>query len=472
VRDRVLAYIREHELLNAGDRVGVAVSGGADSVSLLRVLLELRTDLGVVLSVLHLNHQIRGEEANEDERFVGSLADQYGLEFHHSSMDVPSYAGEHRLSLETAGREARYHFFKSFIQRQMMDVVATGHTMDDQAETVLMRILRGAGTKGLGGIYPKKKVSSEGEVGLIVRPLLAIRRAEVREYLDSIQQSWREDASNVDLQFTRNRIRHGLLPLIETRFQPSAVAALAQLAEVAREEENYWTKVIKERLPMVLGGAPSDLTIVVPALLAEPVAIQRRLLRVFAASLGITLDFRHIEEVRHLACSQTSNGRCDLPGGWIAVRKHQKLHFECRRIADIQPPLAYEYRLSIPGEIEIKEIGRVIRAFLRPMSARAAGYNPEGSLDRSRIGAELVVRNWRPGDRFWLAQSKAPKKLKEIFQERHVQQEQRHLWPVAVSGGKLVWSRSFGVSAEFRPDLSSKGIFVIEEQVLTQGRNG
>ncbi len=470
MRDRVLAYIREHELLNPGDRVGVAVSGGADSVALLRVLLELRTELGVVLSVLHFNHQIRGADADEDERFVGSLADQYGLEFHHSSLDVPGYAAEHRLSLETAGREARYSFFESFIQRQVVDVVATGHTMDDQAETVLMRILRGAGTKGLGGIYPKKKVSSGGKVGFIVRPLLGIRRAEVREYLDRIQQSWREDASNVDLQYTRNRIRHGLLPLIETRFQPTAVAALAQLAEVAREEENYWAKTIKERLLMVLGRAPSDPTISAPALLAEPVAIQRRLLRFLAASLGITPDFRHIEEVRHLACSQISNGRCDLPGGWVAVRKHQKLHFECRRIADKQPPLAYEYRLPIPGEIEIREIGRVIRAFLRPINARAAGYNPEGSLDRGRIGAELVVRNWHPGDRFWLAQSKAPKKLKEIFQERRVPQEQRHLWPVAVSGGKLVWSRSFGISAEFRPDPSSKRVLVIEEQVLHPGR--
>ncbi len=470
MREKVLAYIREHELLKPGDRVGVAVSGGADSVALLRVLLEWRTDLGVILAVLHFNHKIRGADADEDERFVGSLADQHGLEFHHSGTDVPSYAGEHRLSLETAGREARYHFFESFIQRQMMDVVATGHTMDDQAETVLMRILRGAGTKGLGGIYPKKKVSPGGEAGLIVRPLLGIRRAEVRQYLDSIQQSWREDASNVDLQYTRNRIRHGLIPLIETRFQRNAVPALAQLAEVAREEENYWAETVQERLPTVLGRAPSDLTISVPALLAGPVAVQRRLLRVLAASLGITLDFRHIEEVRHLACSQTSNGRCDLPGGWVAVRKQHELHFECRRNVDKQISLAYEYRLPIPGEVEIIEIGRVLRAFLRPIDTRAAGYNSEGLLDGERVGTELVVRDWHPGDRFWLPQSKGPKKLKEIFQERHVPQQQRHLWPVAVSGGKLVWSHSFGVSAEFRPDLNSKRVLVIEEHVLHPGR--
>ena len=180
VREKVLASIREHGLLKPGDRVGVAVSGGADSVAMLRALLELRGELGIVLSVLHFNHKIRGADADEDERFVQGLAGQQGLEFHGSSADVPAYAAEHKLSLEAAGREARYQFFESFFERQALDAVTTGHTMDDQAETVLMRVLRGAGTRGLGGIYPKRAVigCGGGAVGYIVRPLLGVRRAD------------------------------------------------------------------------------------------------------------------------------------------------------------------------------------------------------------------------------------------------------------------------------------------------------
>ena len=153
---------------------------------------------------------------------------------------MPSYAAEHKLSLETAGRQARYQFFESFLQRQALNVVATGHTMDDQAETVLMRVLRGAGTRGLGGIYPRKQaLGCDGKrIGYVVRPLLGTRRTEVRDYLRDRHQSWREDATNADLQYARNRVRHGLIPLIETRFKPTVVAALGQLAEVARAEEN------------------------------------------------------------------------------------------------------------------------------------------------------------------------------------------------------------------------------------------
>ncbi len=469
VREKVLAYIREHELLKPGDRVGVAVSGGADSLALLRVLLELRGELGIVLSVLHFNHRIRGADADEDERFVSSLAEQHGLEFHRSSADVPVYAAEHKLSLETAGREARYQFFESFLQRQALDAVATGHTMDDQAETVLMRVLRGAGTKGLAGIYPKKAVLLCGreEAGHIVRPLLGIRRAEVRDYLEGINQSWREDATNRDLQYTRNRIRHGLIPLIETRFQPTAVAALAQLAEVAREEENYWEAELGRVMPEVIGdSAAFGLTVNVPRLLAFPPAVQRRILRNCAKRLGVSLDFEHLTQLLHVARCCAGGKTCELPSGWVAAREQQELRFRLRCKTDQPAPPDYEYRLAIPGEVEIREAGRVIRAFLRPVKPGASGYNPEQSLDAAALGREVVVRNWRPGDRLWPAHSKGPKKMKELFEERHVPPGERRSWPVAASGGKLAWSRGFGASTEFQPPGDAKLVVVIEEHVL------
>ncbi|HYN15994.1 MAG TPA: tRNA lysidine(34) synthetase TilS [Terriglobales bacterium] len=472
VREQVLAYIREHELLKPGDRVGVAVSGGADSVAMLRVLLELRDELGVVLSVLHFNHRIRGADADEDERFVSELAEQQGLEFHRSSADVPAYATQRKLSLETAGREARYHFFQSFFQKRSLDVVATGHTLDDQAETVLMRVLRGAGTKGLGGIYPKKAVLLCGgeEVRYIVRPLLGVRRAEVRDYLGSINQRWREDATNVDLQYTRNRIRHGLIPLIETRFQPTAVTALAQLAEVAREEENYWEAELRRVMPEVTrrSATGAGLSVNIPRLVAHPPALQRRILRNCAQLLGVTLDFDHLEGLLRSArcCASEKTRACELPGGWMVVREQQEFRFELRCKSGQPGPLSYEYRLPVPGEAEILEVGRVIRAFLRPVKPGASGYNPEQSLDPAALGGDLIIRNWRAGDRLWPAHSKGPKKMKELFEERRVPAGERQSWPVAASGGKLAWARGFGVSTEFQPASDARQVVVIEEHVL------
>jgi len=469
VRDKVLASILEHGLLKPGDRAGVAVSGGADSVAMLRVLLELRGDLGVVLSVLHFNHRIRGADADDDERFVAELARQHGLEFHHSSADVPAYAAEQKLSLEAAARKARYQFFESFLASGGLDVVTTGHTMDDQAETVLMRVLRGAGTRGLGGIYPQKTVAA----GRIARPLLRVRRTEVLEFLRNLHQCWREDATNVDLQYTRNRIRHGLIPLIETRFQPNAVSALAQLAEVAREEENYWEVELARIMPgLVKNSSPEGcgLAVNVKRLAALHPALQRRILRGCAEKLSAALDFQHLThllQATHCTSKRKAGFEiCELPAGWAVVRQHDELRFESRHQRGKPASPCYEYRLPVPGEVEIRELGRVIRAFFRSAAQRGSGYNPEQSLDRAALGTELVIRNWRPGDRLWPVHCKGPKKIKELFEERHVPVAERRWWPVAVSGGKLAWSREFGISAEFMPRGSLTEVVVIEEHVL------
>jgi len=196
-------------------------------------------------------------------------------------------------------------------------------------------------------------------------------------------------------------------------------------------------------------------------------ALQRRILRGCARQLDVALDFEHLTQLLRVAhCGAREKAKvCELPGGWVAVRQQQELRFELR--PDREPPApCYEYRLPIPGEVEITEVGRVIRAFLRPAQPGASGYNPEQSLDPAALGPELVIRNWQPGDRLWPAHSKGPKKMKELLQERHVPAAERRSWPVAASGGKLAWSRGFGASAEFQPTGGSAQVVVIEEHVL------
>ena len=238
--DTVRGGIERQGLLRAGERVGVAVSGGADSVALLLLLLELRKQLGVVLSVAHFNHKLRGKDSEADEKFAAKLASKYGLAFHAGHADVGAKAKRDKANLEDTARRARYEFFATLVQGGHLDKVAVAHTADAQAETVLAHILRGTGLAGLGGIHP--------QVGHVVRPLLGVRRAELRAYLRAKKQTWREDATNRDTKRLRARIRKILMPILESRFQPAVVEHLATLAELAREDEGFLDALVNDRI--------------------------------------------------------------------------------------------------------------------------------------------------------------------------------------------------------------------------------
>jgi tRNA(Ile)-lysidine synthase len=458
----VLEYIRKHELLRAGDRVGIAVSGGADSVALLRLLLDLRKEVGIVLSVVHFNHKLRGAQSDEDQGFVTGLAARHKLEFRCESGGVAAYAAEKHLSLETAARELRYQYFRRLLEEGQLNRIATGHTLDDQAETVLLKIVRGAGGRGLAGIYPQLReggcqLSAQQRPNVsIVRPLLGTRRRDLGAYLVTLAQEWREDKSNRDLRHMRNRVRHGILPRLERNLNPGIRLALAETAEIARVEEEYWAKEVARVLPLVwkVAPEPSDCrhdrgaaggTLSLPVLANLPLALQRRVLRAASESFGLQLDFQHVEEI--LALTTKPNRSVVLPRDWVVSRKRNELWFESS--GDKPRELHYEYRLSVPGSIEVRETESRFEAVLVSGNA-GEGYNPEDLLDRTFLAPELKVRNWHAGDRFWPAHTKAAKKIKELLQERHVSGPERKLWPVIVSGTDVVWVRGFSAPARLR----------------------
>jgi len=439
VLERLLQFAAERQLIRPGDRVAVAVSGGADSVALLRLLLEARGELGIVLFVAHFNHKIRGPEADEDEAFVRALAEKHDLPFHAASADTPQFAREHHLGLETAARQLRHQFFRDLIRQNKTDRVATAHTLDDQAETVLLRLMRGAGTKGLAGIYPEIKV----EGGSIVRPLLGIRRAELRGWLESLRQTWREDATNADVSFTRNRVRHKLLPLIESEFGSAPLERLAETAEIARAEEEYWEAQLQ---PLVGELGSGEYCLSVRALLRQPLAIRRRLVRAAAQKLNVTLDFQHVEQV--LALAQSGERKTiSLPNGLRASADKETLRLEIEQTeAKVQP---FSYRLSVPGEIEIAELNCRIRFRLIKGSEAVASCDPRQLLSPELQGGELIIRNWRAGDRFWPLHSKSDKKIKELLKPECVPAALRALWPVAEHQGEILWVRGLPISRKF-----------------------
>lgn len=454
----VLAYIRKHALLKAGDRVGAAVSGGADSVALLRLLLDLREELGIVLSVVHFNHQLRGAESDEDEHFVAALATQHKLPLHRERGQVSAYASEKHLSVETAAREMRYSFFRRLLLAGSLDRIATGHTLDDQAETVLLRMVRGAGTRGLAGIYPKLAVSTPPSAfsgpATIIRPLLSTRRKDLEEYLKRLVQDWREDSSNRDLRHARNRVRHGILPRMAKNLNPAVREVLAETAEVARAEEEYWRS---ELAKILVAGAKGVLPLA--ALRSAPQAVQRRLVRAVAESVGLRLEFRHVEEVLALTGSKGSAKSAELPAEWFARRTKQELRFE-RAEAELKTA-DYQYRLPVPGSVDVPEAGARFEALLVTPTSREE-YNREDLLDSARLGDELWVRNWRAGDRFQPAHSKGPKKIKELLQERQVTGQEKKLWPVLTNGTEIVWVRGFAASASLRPKGQIESVLIRE----------
>ncbi len=308
-------------LLRPGDRICVAVSGGADSVALFRALhaanSAVRDALGVGLSVAHVHHGIRGEEADEDFEFVRQICARLEIPLHVHRADVPALAESTREGLEETARNVRYGFFRDLLQTGEADAVLTAHTLDDQAETVMMKLLRGAWTEGLSAIHPVVEVPGVlgKHPGRILRPLLATSRAEVLAYLQAIHQPWREDPSNADWSFTRNRVRHQLMPILRD-LNPSAAENLAHVAELAREDEARWQGEVGRLLPQILlpgkpvrgggravGTAPGDaeVSIELDRLRSMDPALRRRILRAAAREIGTRLSFDDTSRLLELA---------------------------------------------------------------------------------------------------------------------------------------------------------------------------
>ena len=293
-------------LFRPGMRVAVAVSGGADSIALLRRLTGLATEIGLALSVAHVHHGIRGADADTDAEFVCALAATRQLVFHRRDVDTPLAARENRETIEEAARNLRYAWFRELLEQGEADAVATAHTLDDQAETVLHKLLRGAWTEGLGGIHPVIHCAR----GVILRPFLGTRRAEIETWLRAIGQPWREDATNADRAFTRNRIRHELLPTLAT-YNPQIYAQLANMATLARDEDAFWQTELARILPSLLlpgkpvrGGGRATSTHPGEASVAFEIerlpqspAMRRRILRAAARQLGTALNFDQTEKL-------------------------------------------------------------------------------------------------------------------------------------------------------------------------------
>jgi len=429
-------------LLKPGLCIAVGLSGGADSVALVRSLAERRKELGLVLHAAHLHHGLRGAEADGDLEFCRALAGGLGLPFHEAHVETEREAradaasGKTAETIEEAARRLRYGWFRHLMASGEVDAIATAHTLDDQAETVLAKFLRGAWTEGLSGIHPV----IEFPEGRILRPLLGTARTEIESYLCALGQTWREDSSNRHLSFKRNRIRHELLPMLEG-WNPRLREHLTQMAELARDEEAWWSTEVGRLAPqMLLPGRPvrgggraagDGLAVDVTRLAALPVAFQRRLLRHAAEQLGAKIDFPSTEGLRSLALTGRAGQKLELAEGLRAERTPRELRLAVLSAEGKTAMTIPEYEVAIPGEVTAEAFG------LRLRIEAGSGKVPGG------VGK---LRNWQPGDRVLLRYSSKPRKAKEVLERLKVTGSGRRMWPVLEIGGRIVWMR--GVELE------------------------
>lgn len=428
--------------LHAGMRVAVAVSGGADSVGLLRALLLAAPEVGMMLSVAHVHHGIRGAAADEDARFVAELAEQLRLPFLLHRADTPARGRTQGLTLEEAGRHDRYDWFRELLAQGKASAVATAHTLDDQAETVLHRLLRGAWTEGLGGIRPF--IACPG--GAILRLFLETRRAEITAWLRTIGQSWREDASNQDRSFTRNRIRHELLPQL-AEYNPRIEVQMARLATLARDEEAWWEAELRKLLPALLlpgrpvrGGGRSVSThpnegsvgIELERLRELAPAVRRRVLRAAAHQLGCELNFEQTDRLVNLS-EPAGPRRQQLTAELIAERTARELRLVRNASATESRPSQNPVELPIPGEVAA--FGVRLRATLRTTEP-----HPHPAL--------ASLRSPLPGDRVRLRHSRSARPLKDVFERIQAEAERRRTWPLLEWGGRIVWMLGVAIDPE------------------------
>ena len=438
VFDKITESISRYNMIPSGCRLGVAVSGGADSTFLLHALWQLGHR---PLIVLHINHHLRGAESDADEARVRQMAQSLGLEF--LSFD---WHYKQQENLEQAAREGRKGWFTSLIKDNVIDRVATGHTKSDQAETVLFRLLRGTGPRGLAGVLAKTR---EG----LVRPLIEVERDEVEQWLGDRGIDWREDATNRDTALVRNRIRHQLLPELKKEWNPSIVEVLAQLAELSADEETYWQQQMDRLMATVWKRTGTAFVAHVDQVKRLPRPVQRRLVRAMIeqAKGGLhQIDFNHIESILLLLNGPDGSGRVQIPGldifrsfDWVRFAEPGHDTLENRN---------YEYDLPIPGMLELPGGDATITTKL--VDGDYVYTKGSVDIDLKQVDGRLVVRNWMPGDRYHPEGSSEESKIKTLFQDFRIPLWERRHWPIICVGDQILWADQFGVAKEFvaRPD--------------------
>jgi tRNA(Ile)-lysidine synthase len=464
--ERVRLTIRKHALARAGTRVLVAISGGPDSVALTHLLIELQSagDL-VVAGLAHFNHQLRGADADADEAFCRTLAATLRLPIEVGRADVAAAAHNAGRSIEDVARELRYNFLESAADRLTADAIAVGHTVEDQAETFLLRLIRGAGSRGLGSIRPR--------AGRVIRPLLDVPRADLREFLAAWSLAFCTDLTNEDRSIPRNRVRHELIPYLEREFSPAISRVLAREAALAREDEDCLQQEaidLARSIVLTITGDKTELDAL--ALRALPQALAARVARhaLVGRAGGRFIGFDHIDLLLQLG--EAADGAVvDLPGQ-RAVRRGDRIVLgePARRRRDERGENSFRVSLSIPGEVTLDHQGWMVSAERLDSlgdSGPGRGRAREVVVAAESLVLPLAIRSRRRGDRFAPLGLGHRKKLQDFLVDRKIPRESRDLLPIVVDDrDRIVWVVGESVAEDFRVTEPARGVILLKARRL------
>lgn len=462
--NRVLSTIQTHGLIDGVAHLLVAVSGGADSTALLHVLHRLRLRLGLTrLTVVHFDHRLRGEASAEDARFVRLMAEGLGFDCVTGSEDVQEHRRAHGGSLEMAARSCRQRFFREVAAEHGADALAVGHTANDQAEEVLLRLLRGTGPSGMVGMRPKERRG-------IIRPLLLVTRREILDYLHVHGISFREDPSNFESFCRRNVVRREVIPLLEKHFHPAVVRTLSRGAELSREEEAYWTAVVEEQWGRVCEASPpSRVHLKLASLGNLHVALQRRLVRHGIGLLKGNLErieACHIDAALRVAFHSISGKSVRLPGR-IRVTKEGDLLVLSQHTGFGNTSIVSPTVVTSSGNFRFGEwVLRFSQGSREEVLDHGSNFHSpfHASLDAQRIAWPIHLRHWQTGDRFQPLGLGGTKKLQDFFVDSKVPRSLRQHIPLVCDTVKICWVVGHRLDDRVKVTGDTGAVLVIEAQ--------
>lgn len=455
----VEATIRRYDMLAPGETILVGVSGGPDSMALLHCLIALREKWSLTLVVGHLHHGIRKEGADRDAAFVQRVSADLGLNCKIRKENVKSFCTDRGLSLQEGARRLRYRLYDEAAREYEAEKVALGHQGDDNAESVMMHLLRGTGPRGLTGIPAVRN-------GRIVRPLIDVTRQDIVRFLRENEIGYVEDASNRDLRYLRNRVRHELFPLLKSRYGVEAGTVLNRLAETMKEEEDFWQVQVNHSYQSALVAEEGGrITLSVDQLKGLHPALRHRCIR--RAVFRLKGDTKRLERKHVMMISQLVDAPCgptnDLPQGVRVSRALDTLVFS-RGCQDRGEAFAHE--IHGPGEMVIPEVGLRLKASICPaegMISRLTSFPPTvACVDYRALSFPLIVRNIRPGDRFVPLGMSGSQKVKDFFINRKVPRPERRRIPLVWSGKRLVWVAGHRIDEAVRVHRDTERILKLE----------
>ncbi|AOY75161.1 tRNA lysidine(34) synthetase TilS [Clostridium formicaceticum] len=455
--DKVKKTIKKHNLMDIGDKVIVAVSGGPDSIALLHILHSLREEFKLQLYAAHLNHNFRGIEAQMDAQYVAKFCEELKILSFIKSMDVPKYAKEQGVSAEEAGRILRYEFFGEVVERVGATKIAVAHNQNDQAETVLMRLLRGTGIQGLTAIHHER--------GKIIRPLLDVNRKEIEEYCAQYNLSPRIDETNLEPIYHRNKIRLELIPYIQEHYNPSIIESLAKTAEILKKDNEFMEEVARDAYNQVkLEKAQGCLALSIEGINKIHPALQSRIFRLATEELvgkKEGLEYKHIQGIIELLQKNETGKKILLAMGIVVKTSYNKIIFT---IKDEEEEANFYYELRENGHLSIDEIkGEIFtKVVMREDMKGISRDKYVKCFDYDKVKEGLNVRNRREGDRFWPLGLVGSKKLKDFYIDYKIERDKRNEIPLVCDGNEIMWVVGYRISEKYKVTEETSRILTVE----------